>query len=164
MKKAFLVLILISCTFIDCSNKKKEHKTQQKSLKITIERGAFHYDKFILKDSIIFFYPEELNNNSIEENNSKSQYYQKSEQKVSQQQLEQLIHKIEDSNIWELNNQYGCDQSCTSSLKITIQLDKKQKIISCDDYKCGCPEILQYLENELIKLHQKELKRIHLSG
>ncbi|SNR14972.1 DUF6438 domain-containing protein [Tenacibaculum jejuense] len=164
MKKVFLVLILISCTFIDCSYKKKEQKTQQKSLEITIERGAFHYDTFILKDTLLSFNPEKLDNNVLGNESELAKYYQKSEQKISQQQLKQLIQKIEDSNIWRLNNQYGCDRSCTSNLKVTIQLGEKKKIISCDDYKCGCPEILQYLENELIKLQGKDLKRIDLPG
>lgn len=162
MKKLILFLFIIF--FTNCSRSIEKKDEILNSIEIKLERGAFHYDTFILKDTLLTFYPEKLSNNALGNESELAKYYQKSEQYISKTQLMSLIQKIETSNIWKLNENYSCDLSCSSNLKITIQLGGKKKIISCDDYKCGCPEILQYLENELIILHGKDLKRIHLPG
>ncbi|WP_442267193.1 hypothetical protein ACSIGC_05735 [Tenacibaculum sp. ZS6-P6] len=163
MKKLILFLFII-IFFTNCSRSIEKKDEILNSIEIKLERGAFHYDTFILKDTLLTFYPEKLSNNALGNESELAKYYQKSEQYISKAQLMSLIQKIETSNIWKLNENYSCDRSCKSNLKITIQLGGKKKIISCDDYKCGCPEILQYLENELIILHGKDLKRIHLPG
>ncbi|WP_299674899.1 hypothetical protein [uncultured Tenacibaculum sp.] len=163
MKKSILFLFIITF-LINCSRSIEKKDAILNSIEIKLERGAFHYDTFILKDTLLSFYPEKLSNNALGNESELAKYYQKSEQYISKTQLMNLIQKIETSNIWNLSENYSCESSCTSNLTVHIKYKEQQKTITCEDYKCDCPELLQYLENELIKLHGKDLKRIDLPG
>lgn len=73
MKSLKLLLCILPFCFFACnlssnknadkSNGNVEKELEQKSkidsssIEITVERGAFHYDKFVLKDTLITFYP-----------------------------------------------------------------------------------------------------------
>jgi len=159
-----LFLIVVSCSFISCLSKNDKTVKQQKFLEITVERGAFHYDSFILKDSIIYFLPEKPNTPTKENDRNLLKYHKKSEQQISQYLIKEFILKLEQSNIWHLKENYACQNSCTSNLKVIIKLNDKQKVISCEDFKHDCPDILQYIENKIIELHGKNLYRIDLPG
>ncbi len=169
MKKVFYLLI-ISFIHISCSskkttnsNKEKENNMNFSTFELIVERGAFHYDSFVLKDTILTFFPEKENISNTT-NIELKKYYEKSEQKISRKQLKKFIEKLQKSNIWELNNNYTCNSTCTSALKVILKIEDKEKTIQCQDFKRDCPEIIQYIEDKLIDLHHKKLKRIFLPG
>lgn len=157
-KKTLPVLSVIFYCFTSCSQKQKT-TVKTSPLKIIVERGAFHYDTFILKDSIINFYPQE--NNGVKNGNK---YYSKSHKKISQLQLKNFIDHLKKSNLWYLKNNYQSNSSCSSMLKVTIEMNMKKKIIECEDFKNDCPDIIQYIESEIITMHGKQLKRVRLPG
>ncbi|GAA4114097.1 hypothetical protein GCM10022393_13380 [Aquimarina addita] len=128
---------------------------------LIVERGAFHYDKFVLKDTILSFYPD--TENSINKDTLAS-YHTYSTQKVSKTERNQLIKKILESDFFNLKDTYNNQASCNSMLTITLSLGNKHKKILCDDFKRDCPMLLQYLESEIIRLHGYKLKRIFLPG
>jgi len=47
----------LSCTHKKIDTVLKEPSTDVEKIEIILERGAFHNDKFILKDSLISFFP-----------------------------------------------------------------------------------------------------------
>ncbi len=163
MKKVILLLLNIFVV-LNCSRHIKKDILIENNIEIRLERGAFHYDTFVLKDTVIQFFPEKSNHNSFDKTHKISKYDQKSKQSISKKQLLNFITKIDNDSLWNLKEKYNCNTSCSSILKIYIKLDDKVKTISCEDYQCGCPKILQDIENEIIKLHQKNLNRINLPG
>lgn len=168
MIKPLLSLLIFIFYFIGCSqqqSKMKKESKKESSIEIIVERGAFHYDKFVLKDSIVTFYPEkEIEVNSNSKNDEQKKYYQKSQQQISKKQLKNILLQLEENDIWKLKDIYKCNSSCTSSLKVILKIDGKEKTIKCQDFKRDCPQIIQYIENQLIELHSKNLKRVMLPG
>ena len=129
------------------------------SIILTIERGAFHYDKFILKDTIISFYPSSEN---LGKENDK--YNQVSEQIISKQARNKFIEKIIRGGFFKLNNSYSSNTSCNSHLTVTLKFNNQTKKIVSEDFERECPELLKFIEQEIIKMHNKNLKRIFLPG
>ncbi|MGD1843242.1 MAG: hypothetical protein ACFB0B_20470 [Thermonemataceae bacterium] len=164
------LIVSVLFTYIRCGEKSRAaNQTAIKSekiapvpqdfstVKITLKRGAFHYDAFILEDTVLTFYPEkELDNGD--------KYYQKSVHSISKAERDQLIKKILAADIWQLKEQYTTERSCTSGTEVHFALDGKEKIVTCQDCGSSCPEILRFIENELVRLHGKDLKRIYLPG
>jgi hypothetical protein len=129
------------------------------SIILTIERGAFHYDKFILKDTIITFYPSSEN---LSKENDK--YNQVSEQIISKQTRNKFIDKIIGGGFFKLNNSYSSNTSCNSHLTVTLKFNNQTKKIVSEDFERECPELLKFIEQEIIRMHSKNLKRILLPG
>ena len=159
----FKFLCIIFFSFLSCNsvekNKYNEIESSFEGVQLTVERGAFHYDKFILNDTIITFYPEEVINS---ENSTK--YNKVSSTQISKKQRDQFIEELLAKGILKLKSKYTTYDSCTSALKVMFTYKDETKIIQCNDYTRGCPELLQYIENEIIRLHDKNLKRIYLPG
>ena len=163
MYKITLFIVLFT-TAISCQKSKNDQeklsdKSDFSTIVLKVERGAFHNDSFVLMDTLITFYPE----NEMESTEYQA-YYMISEEAISKFDRDQLIQKIVDANIWELQDKYTPDESCTSNLTVTISLDGKTKNIICDDFERGCPDIIKFIENKMVRLHGKGLKRIFLPG
>ncbi|WP_282087476.1 hypothetical protein [Aquimarina algiphila] len=159
-----IILLLLPAILFSCSKtvEKKDSNTQTQVIdsnliELTIERGAFHYDRFVLKDTIITFYPSA----EMVENNK---YNVTSSQNITIQQRDELINYLQEKSFFKLKNRYSNQTSDNSILKITLKMNGKNKTIECDDFERGCPEILQYIEQQIIALHNKGLKRIYLPG
>ncbi|WP_394975173.1 hypothetical protein [uncultured Croceitalea sp.] len=182
MRLLKFILILIPLSIFVCSNsntkdskKVNNHKSTEvnsesstlsinptvdlSSIRLTIERGAFHYDKFILKDTIITFYPS--SENLSEENDN---YNQVSKQVISKQTRNKFIEKIIGGGFFKLKNSYSSNTSCNSHLTVTFKFNNQTKKIVSEDFESGCPEILKFIEQEIIRMHNKNLKRILLPG
>ncbi|WP_062053318.1 hypothetical protein [Aquimarina longa] len=182
MKSLKFILILISLSIFACSESKtkdskkandymnieviskssilsKQQTVDSSSILLTIERGAFHYDKFILKDTIITFYPS--SENWGKENDK---YNQVSEQIISKQTLNKFIEKIIEDGFFELRNSYSSNTSCNSHLTVTFKFNNQTKKIVSEDFERECPELLKFIEQEIIRMHSKNLKRILLPG
>lgn len=151
--------IIVSCQKTIVDKDKDDKKNDFSTLELKVERGAFHNDTFILKDTIVTFYPEEVID-SVEY----QQYYKISDQSISKATRDKFIQQILDTDIWNLNEKYTPDGSCTSNLTVTINLNGKTKRIECDDFERGCPSIIKFIESEIVGLHGKNLKRIFLPG
>ena len=137
----------------------RTHIVDSSSIILTIERGAFHYDKFILKDTLITFYPS---SETLGKNND--EYNQISEQIISKQTRNKFIEKIIDGGLLKLNNSYSSNTSCNSHLTVTFKFNNQTKKIISEDFERECPELLKVIEQEIIRMHGKNLKRILLPG
>ncbi len=129
------------------------------NVELIVERGAFHYDKFVLKDTLITFIPT---SEITGEGNDK--YNHVLEQRISKKERDKLINYIIDNGFFELENTYYSQSSCSSSLKITFKFGDKTKIIVSEDFERECPDLLKHIEKQIIILHDKDLKRISLPG
>jgi hypothetical protein len=171
--KIIISLLLFTLLLLKCSTKgernteAKENLVEslnnndsiKKALVIKLERGAFHYDSFILNDSILTFTPE--HNITSEKANF---YSTPIKTVITKKQREELIVLINNHSFWSLKDEYKANGSCTSGITISIELGNKHKTIISDDYKRDCPKILFLLEERLIELIGKDLKRINLPG
>lgn len=129
------------------------------SVVLKIERGAFHYDKFILEDTVLTYYP------SSEKLEKKYDMYNHiSKQIISKETRNNLIKYIINNGVFDLKDTYPCEASCSSNLTVTFTFNNRSKKIISEDFKYNCPELLQYIEKEIVRLHNKNLKRILLPG
>lgn len=160
-----LVVLSTSCTLLGKKDKQNTtkveviEKTKTDVLELHIGRGAFHYDKFILKDSVITYYPTEEGFET-----GFTQYHKKSSQRISNKEIQDLIDHIKRNTILAMKEEYPSPTSDNSALFITITYNEQVKQIFCEDFERSCPEALQYLERQIIKLHKRDLKRINLPG
>jgi len=180
--KFILISFLISLSIFACSqsNTKDSNKTNEdmkveaklkpgivplnptidsSSILLIIERGAFHYDKFILKDTVIAFYPSSESWGKEHDN-----YNQISEQKISKQTRNEFIKKIIENGIFKLKNSYVSNTSCNSSLTVTFKFNNQSIKIFSEDFERECPELLKFIEQEIVRMHNKNLKRVLLPG
>ncbi|MDO6492875.1 MULTISPECIES: hypothetical protein [unclassified Cellulophaga] len=137
----------------------QKSKIDSSNIEITVERGAFHYDKFVLKDTLITFYPSKEN---IGVDNS--DYNQISEKVISVQTRNNLVKKILNDGFFKLKNFYASNTTCNSHLTVTVKFNNQLKKVISEDFDRECPELLKFIEQEVIKMHNKELKRILLPG
>ncbi|QLG44365.1 hypothetical protein [Costertonia aggregata] len=129
-----------------------------KNYMITLERGAFHYDRFILKNDTIFYFPDTTSQHSVEKYNVASHLA------LDSTLVSDFFKDIEAKGFWELKNNYTTQTSCTSKLIVTIKTDKKSKTVICDDFEKNCPDVMKFIDKKIIELEGNHLKRIYLPG
>ncbi len=173
--KLFLGIVLSTFCFFACSKANRgQHNTATSTtnqdldnekgidytqVELKIERGAFHYDKFVLADTTITFFP------SLDGFKSEFDKYNRiSKQRISKENRDKLIRHLIDNDIFDLNEVYPCSASCSSGLIVTLNINNRTKKIICDDFKLDCPALMQFIEQEILRLHGKNLKRIMLPG
>lgn len=156
-----LVVAIASCT--TCNDQgaqnKKEKSDGFSGFELTVERGAFHYDKFVLKDMSITFYPSQPNMGE-----DYKMYCDTSVRQITKVQRDIFAKKIIDGGVLSMKDEYRNHSSCDSHMTITIKYSGKVKKIVCEDYIRGCPGLLQFIEAEIVRLHGKGLKRVVLPG
>ncbi len=152
----FVLLIGKACTQ---KNIKKDPINHNTSAVLIVKRGAFHYDQFILKDTLLTFHP----NHEIKISDL-TPYDKKSEKVIAASAKNDFIQSIIDRGFFDLKEYYPCMNSCSSRLTITLTVGNKTKKVIAEDYIRDCPQLLQDIEKEIIKLHGKDLIRIHLPG
>ncbi|KKN61540.1 hypothetical protein LCGC14_0520690 [marine sediment metagenome] len=180
--KSLSLLFLISLSIFACSdvNRKDSKKvnddmTTEVNLKsndvsvnsdidysnvlLTVERGAFHFDKFILKDTVITFYPSSESFSAEDEN-----YNQISEQIIRKQARNEFVKKIIEDGFFKLKDSYSNNTSDNSYLAVTFKFNNQSKQVVSDDFERECPELLKFIEQEIIRLHNKNLTRVILPG
>jgi hypothetical protein len=162
MKKGtflFAVLIIFFC--FSCKQSESDiidEQPQQESVgKIIVRRGAFHNDKFVVQDSMVKFVP--LDSGFIEEF---PQYTVPSERVVSKGQLEVLFKQIQDQGFFDLDSKYTSGSTVNSMLEVTVENGGKKKTVLSEDFENGCPAVLRFIEDEVVRLHGKNLKRVLL--
>ena len=163
MKNRSICLLLILAVFsISCKENKEaqrvEHSDHSVS-KIIVERGAFHNDTFVLQDSIVEFVPSD--NAIIEEF---PQYTVASQSRISQKEHDMLFKQIIDKGFFELRDSYKSPTSDNSFLRVTVDYNGRKKSVQSEDFKRNCPEVLKFIENEMVRFHGKNLKRQLLPG
>jgi uncharacterized lipoprotein NlpE involved in copper resistance len=170
--KTIISLIVLTLTLLSC-NAKEENKTinqeafinktpidsVKEKLTIVLERGAFHYDSFTVKDSILNYIPE--GNLRLDKENS---YSNPVEITITKEQRKELIDLINSQGFWSYKKEYKAISSCTSGTSVSVALGDKKITIVSDDYKWDCPKGLLLLEQKLIELTGKDLQRINLPG
>jgi len=140
-------------------NVTKEEFFDYSTVKLTVERGAFHFDKFILMGNKVFFYPQKDKlTDEFKEYNSKS------EEIISSIQKKEFIRHIIENGFLKLEERYVSNSSCNSPLIITLSIGNKEKKVFSEDYQRGCPELMKYIENKIIELHNHKLVRVSLPG
>ena len=83
---------------------------------------------------------------------------------ISKEKRNRWARYLIDNGIFDLSPVYANDASCNSELIVTFSFNGQTKKIICNDFKRGCPDFLQDIEEEMIRLHGKNLKRILLPG
>ncbi len=126
---------------------------------LKIERGAFHYDSFILKDTLLTYHPS-----SEKFGGELKKYNFNSEQVLSIETRNRLVRYIIENGFFDLKNNYTCEESCSSALVVTFNYNNRSKKIISDDFQINCPKLLRYIEKEIVRLHGKDLKRVDLPG
>ena len=139
------------------SNKPLESDTS-KELKLVVERGAFHYDRFELTPTMITYFPEE------NAQHAEIKYNTISKVVLDTTETKQFFKQIEDRGFWNLQNRYTASSSCLSGLKITLYTNGKSKSIICDDFERECPDLIKYIDKKVVELEGNNLKRIYLPG
>ena len=157
-RRCFYILFLasLSCSEFHDKNKKGDIPIQ---VKLVLERGAFHYDKFVLEDTTITYYPS---TGFIPVDHDK--YRHVSTKAITPDERNTLIQYLVDQGIYDLLNFYPSYSTCSSELKVTFKLNGKVKQTTAEDFKRGCPKVLQFLEHQVVSLHGKGLERIMLPG
>ena len=148
-KCVFLFTLIISFFFSSCNKAQSSKIKRNKEYTLTLKRGAFHYDSFIVQKNTITYLSNE--NDTIVSPINNSQYLN-------------VLDTIIKGDFFRLKNNYSSKNSCTSMLSIELKIDDKTFFVHCDDYKRDCPAIVQQLEALIIKLHGKQLYRTQLPG
>lgn len=154
-----LVLVLVSCNNKTATKKLNQPIVKNDTIEIIVERGAFHNDTFILKDNLLTFYPAKKKFGF-----DNTDYTTKSSQIITTKSKDSLVKHIIDNGFFKLKDNYTNSTSCDSYLAVTVTYGAKTKKVISEDYIQGCPTLLSYIENEIIRLHTKNLKRSLLPG
>lgn len=144
--------------FVACKEKVSTKKIKHPEYSLQLDRGAFHYDTFILTLNDITFTPQNI------DNFTEDKYKKASKVKLNKEKTLAFFRELEAKGIWDLKDSYAEESSCTSQLKITISNNEKTKTIICDDYQRGCNKLITYIEQQMIAFEGNNLKRIYLPG
>ena len=126
--------------------------------KLTVQRGAFHYDSFLMIVDEIRYIPDSTSKHK------ETQYNRHSETKLERDMAKDFFAEIENRGFWELKNRYRIKSSCTSELIVTLQVNGKSKTVICDDFERDCPNLIKYIDKKVVELEGNNLKRIYLPG
>ncbi len=151
MKKVILIILVLT---ISC----KENNSQKeifKNAELIVERGAFHFDRFVLNNNEITFLEFEDNTND---------YKLVDKKKIDKQLIQDFFNKIIKEGIFQLNTNYKCSNSCSSSLRVRFVNGNNKIDISCQDWQKNCPKLLKFIELEIVKLQGEKRFRSKLPG
>jgi len=161
LQNPFLLCIILALA-IYCHKKDaaihSKDSSNNKTYKLVVDRGAFHYDKFILTSNKIEYHPD--SDNQLE--NEKYNVY--SEALLDSTIVNSFFQEIEKRGFWELNRRYEAYASCASELRITLTVNEKTKTVICDDYGTYCDDLIKYIDKKVVELEGNDLKRIYLPG
>jgi len=129
------------------------------SVRLTLIRGAFHWDTLKLIGNELMYIPS--NAGYLKDY---PEYQIKSMTTLDNSLVVSLINNLIKNEIFKMDSLYDNMTSCDSKLEIELTVLAKTIKIKCNDYQNGCPEILTKLEELLVELHGKGLKRIILPG
>lgn len=158
----FLGMLFLGLMFLRCNTEPKASvegfQEERKTYTLKVERSAFHYDSFILKDDTLRYIPQERSDHP-------NALYNRPTQRILDSAVtNNLIRKIVHDGFWQLDPTYKSSSSCTSPLKITLQVNEKSKTVICDDFVRDCPELIKYIDQKVVELEGNGLKRIYLPG
>lgn len=125
---------------------------------ITVNRGAFHYDAFVLTNDTIQYIPDTTSSHS------KKKYNSLSKKALDKPIVTEFLKEIEKKGFWTLKDTYISETSCNSQLIITIAANQKSKTVICDDFERGCPDVIKYIDKKVVEFEGNNLKRIYLPG
>ncbi len=141
-----------------CTSKTTVINASSIPFKLTVERGAFHNDTFVLSAGKLVFYPEK------ETNYSETKYATTSETRLDTAVTLKFIAHIEQKGFWELKKQHHTNGSCASGLVVTLENNGKRERVICEDFDRDCPELLKYIEQKIVEMEGNNLKRVYLPG
>jgi len=153
-----LVITIISGCKNTTQNNVSNNSKLHDRLEIYLERGAFEYDSFSLKDTILTYHPSEsgFKKDSI--------YNQKLTKHITKQQKDSLLEYMNNHRIYDNPQHYTNQTTDNSLLQITIKRNQKVTRISCADFQRGCPDNIRYFEQLFIKWIGVDVKRKVLPG
>jgi len=161
LQNPFLLCIFLALA-IYCHKKDptidSTYKSSVKEYKLTVERGAFHYDRFELTSRKIKFFPK-----------PNAKYGQTKYNTISETELDSLstlvfFQEIEEKGFWDLKNHYQAYSTCTSQLRVTLTVNGNEKTVICDDYGAYCHDLIKYIDEKVVEFEGNDLKRIYLPG
>lgn len=128
-------------------------------LELILTRGAFHYDSFELSGNKLAFIPRETENTKVE-----FDFEEKHEVILEDSIALSIFHRLIKNSIFDMDPLYESSTSCNSKLEVHILMYDQKIKVKCEDFERGCPEIISSLEDNLINLLGKDLKRFKLPG
>lgn len=138
-----------------------ENQISMDSVAIILTRGAFHNDSLILKGNSLVYLPSP---DMVCIEAMQNDYFVKSTTLLADSTVYRLIAKLTIGGVFDLEHHYATSWSCTSLTKVDVKIGQQQTTITSDDWRNDCPELLIWLEDELVELHGKGLKRVYLPG
>ncbi|NER18303.1 hypothetical protein [Spongiivirga citrea] len=157
-KKVICIFLLMIGFNFSCQNSKKTDTNTTAEKTLVVERGAFHYDVFTIKNDSIFFEPKQIREGAT------SRYYTPFGKKLSKERLDAFFSLLDSDSFMMLNDHYDSNKSDNSILVVTYTFGDNSKTITCEDFERNCPNVMQYIEQHMIRLSGKDLKRINLPG
>lgn len=141
---------------------KSEEKTaiDYSKIKLKVERGAFHYDTFIVDQDSVYFIPKEERETSGED----VKFYKVSSHPIEKEEFKKLVDWILAEGFLKMKSFYEENSSCTSGILVILEMDGKKKKVECTDFHRGCPKLLYQIESKVVKLHGEGLERKFLPG
>lgn len=134
------------------------HTGAAPDLKLVVERGAFHYDRFEVKSDTVWYTPGEHAQHPLNKYNLPSQV------SIQAGVTKQFLADIEQNGFWKLKTHYWSPSSCTSLLKVSVTQNGMTKTVFCKDFERDCPKVIQYIEKKVVEWEGNGLKRNHLPG
>lgn len=127
-------------------------------MKLTVARGAFHYDRFEVTPTRLTYFPEENAQHPLKK------YNLRSEVSLDQGETLKFVKQLENQGFWTLKNRYKTSGSCSSTLKVTLSMDGKTKTVICDDFERDCPALIKDIDKKVVEWERNDLKRVYLPG
>ena len=158
----FLGIFFLGLMFLRCSAKAEtaveNYQEGKKVFSLKVERGAFHYDTFLLEDDTLHYIPQEKANHP-------NPLYNMATNRVLDSSVTQgFISRIIKDGFLELQSHYKSSSTCTAQLRITLEVNDRLKTVICDDFERDCPELIKYIDQKVVDLEGNGLKRIYLPG
>lgn len=160
-RRLLLLPVLGALLFYSVSTlpeKTSRANTMYSSYSVSVSRGAFHYDAFLLEGNVVQHIPDTTANPEHEK------YALHTTVMLDSAAVHLFVSEIENQGFWDLDDSYPTQTSCTSSLTVTVRKGTISKAVSCEDYIENCPDLLKYIEQKIVELEGNELKRIYLPG
>ncbi len=153
---ALFAAFLIYCGY----NTQKKKNTTQNTLPytLTMERGGFHQDAFQIIGNSIFYVPDSTVSKTID------RYNRPTIKVLNDTVVTTFLAAIEQQRFWGLDDTYGTDASCTSSITVTLEQGDQKKTVICQDFDRNCPALIKYIDQKMVELEGNQLKWIFLPG
>ena len=163
---ASTLLLLVACSSsnIDDTTFFQKNKKSADNWRITLYRGTNLQEHFVLTTGKIVYRPHFVDF-PIGCKDADSLHFHRSETVLDTVTARRFFYEIQEKGLLKLptysENPKYC---CNSSTIVIFQRGKFQKIFISEDFEKNCPQLLQYIEKQMIAFHGKGLGRKYVNN